>query len=633
MRHRGVFPLLGLALLPAVTTTTLLAPRPAIAAEAAATSASITGIQGDAATLNAGANADLSVGQELVIRRAGREVGRLAITNVRNETATGRVTAVEGETVQVLDSVALPSAATDEVAVPPAPAPREPAPRVPPKTAGRSDSRPSYNESPHDIIPWERWEYMALSSVAAHGLIPGYSAREFQGVRQFTRGQLADLTAKALINFAAGAGEDRDKVFLDRLAHAFRYQPAVRGAVDALKDLNLPREASPSSTPSALPSVPGLAAFGGLRYASFRDDHKLTVTGRVGGIYDVSDKAFLALSINNLHDRTSAFPDRFQPVDVATINFNALGTDWEIGKSYWSSGPLMSGDGLLSDNSPGLYMVKGRRVFSWGRFPGKFVMTQIYGGFPDYDGTKYYGLRRIESKLSNRVSLGLAEAYVATKAPGPLSLVLPYYAYQRVGIFGQRIGGHGSGNPSDNDSFNYMAQLDLVYRVNSRLNVFGEYILDDVKAPFGLGKGDDTPRKIAYVIGAEFPNLFGGRGYGRFEIYNADRDVYRGIAPQVAWSQKDLLLGSPFGPNTRAFYGRLDYRFTDQWKGAVELYDALQARRTVPDMGDRYQLGVTAAYDYSPDRSLSIRLVPQRFRGQGYTIRSSALEVMGTYAY
>jgi len=619
MRHSRVFPWMGLALLPALATPCFLTARPASAqtAEAAPmTQAAILSLSGDAATISAGGNVGLSVGTELPIRRGDRVVGWIVLTDVKNDTSIGRVRAAEGETPQALDVVALPAAAPEPPATPPAPAPPPPPPSV---TVSPSDDRPSYNEHATDIVPWERWEYVALSSLAAHGLLPGYSARDFQATRLFTRGELADLTAKALINYTAGAGQNRDRVFLDRLAHAFRYQPAVRDAVEQLSGLDIPRPAQDAEE-APLPPVPGLSVYGGPRYTSFRGDDKLTLSGRVGGIYDISDKAFLALSVTNLHDRTSALPDAFEPVDVATLNFEALDADWEIGKSYWASGPLMSGDGLLSNNAPGLYMIKGRRAFSWGRFPGKFVFTQLYGGYHDYDGTKYYGLRRVESRLSRRVGLGLGEAYVSSKAVGPLGVILPYYAYQKV-------------KDLENASFNYMAQIDLTYRWSPGLTVYGEYIADDIAAPDSLGAGFDAPRKIAYVLGAHFPRLFGARGTGRFEIYNADREIYLGIEQKVSWSQKDLLLGSPFGPNSRAFYGRLDYRFTDQWKGIVEMRDAVQARRGTPDMGDRFELGVTAAYDAAPDQSVALRVVGQRFRGQGYTIRGTAVELTGTYAY
>jgi hypothetical protein len=630
MRHQGVRPLRALALLPALFTPCLLAPRAAMAqppSEAAAgIRAAISSLDGDAATISAGADAGLGVGQELVVRRAGREVGRIVLSDVRTNTAIGRVTAADGETVQVLDTVVLPAASANAPAEPPAPAPPAPAPDL---TTAEPQAPPSYNEHPSDIIPWERWEYMALSSLAADGLIPGYSARDFQASRQFTRGELADLTAKAMINYRAGAGQDRDSVFLNRLEHAFRYQPAVRDTLVQLAQMDATRPAATEKP--TLPQVPGLSLYGGIRYAGFHGDDKVTVSGRVGGIYDVSDKAFLALSVNNLHDRTSAQPDAFSALDVATLNFSAWDADWEIGKTYLSSGPLQSGDGLLSDNAPGLYMAKMRRAFSWGKFPGKFTLTQVYGGFRDEGRTKYYGLRRIESRLGKRVQLGLAEAYVSTKAPGPLSLVLPFYAYQRIGVFGQHLGGHAAGS-NDNDTFNYMAQLDLVARINRNLNLYGEYVVDDITAPFGLGQGD-VPRKVAFVVGAHFPLLFGSRGSGRFEIYNGDRETYLGIAPQVAWTRKGLLLGSPFGPNTQAFYGRLDYRFTNQWKGILEMHDAVQFHNGAPNVGDRFALGATAAYDITPSQSVSLRLIGERYRGEGYTIRGTGVEIIGSYAY
>jgi hypothetical protein len=179
-----------------------------------------------------------------------------------------------------------------------------------------------------------------------------------------------------------------------------------------------------------------------------------------------------------------------------------------------------------------------------------------------------------------------------------------------------------------------MAQIDVVGRINRNLNLYGEYIMDDIAAPDSLGAGFRAPRKIGFVFGAHLPLLFGSRGSGRFEIYNADREIYLGLPPEYAsWSQDNLLLGSPFGPNTQAFYGRLDYRFNSQWKGIAELRDAIQFHHGLPDMGDRFEFGVTAAYDITPSQSVSVRYIRQRFRGQGYTTRGNALEVIGSYAY
>jgi len=198
-------------------------------------------------------------------------------------------------------------------------------------------------------------------------------------------------------------------------------------------------------------------------------------------------------------------------------------------------------------------------------------------------------------------------------------------------VFGQGLGGHKKGG-SGNDTFNYMAQVDVSTRIKRNVNAYVELIVDDISAPSGLGVGD-VPRKTGFVVGMHFPTLFGSRGEGRFEIYNADRELYMGIAPQVGWSNNDLLLGNPYGPNTQAFFGRLDYRFTDQVKGSLQLRDSAQFHNGLPDMGDRFEMALTAAYDITPSQSVSLRWVPQRYRGQGYTLRPNALELLASYAY
>ncbi|HEY3268951.1 MAG TPA: capsule assembly Wzi family protein [Armatimonadota bacterium] len=620
MRHIGVVSTVIFAF---AVSAALPLPAAALSVSAAAApTASITAMPSpDTAVLSVGANAGLAVGMELKVFQNGQEAGRIVLTQVGTSSATGRVASASGFTVRVMDTVALTAAAS--AATPPSPAPRSPVPAKQVVAPARS----VYGEHANDMIPWERWEYIALSSLAADGLVAGYSARDFQATRTFTRGELAEITARAMTAFAAGAGSDRDEAFLRRLSQEFRLQEPVKKTQAALDELDLPRA---SSKQTKLPQIPGLSLYGGPRLVRFEGDNSFRMAGRVGGIYDLSANAYAVLSLTNLHRLTSALPKAFTAVDVATINARLWGADWELGKTYWSSGPSYAGDGLLSDNAPGMWMLKGRKNLSLGA-NRKFTLTQLYGSFADNDQTKYYGLRRIEARVNKRMDLGLGEAYVSTKAPNPLSLIVPYYAYQRLAVFHQGVGGHG-GSATNNDTFNYMAQADLFYRITPKMNTYFELILDDISAPSSLGVGN-VPRKLAWIWGMHFPHLMGGRAEGRFEIYNSDRETYLGIAPQVGWSEKDLLLGSPFGPNTQAFFGRLDYRFSNKLKGILQLRDAVQYHNGNPDMGDRFELAMTAAYDMKPNQSISVRWIPQRLRGQGYTIRPNALELMGTVAY
>lgn len=581
----------------------------------------IVALAGDEVTLSAGANAGLFVGQELTVHQSGVPSGRIVVAEVETESAVGRLFTYVNKTVSVGDLIMAPDSmetgtgsntpATDSES-------SDPDNREP-----DDKSQPSYKEHLGDIIPWERWEYLALSSLASEGLIPGYSAREFQGTRMFTRGQLAQFTATALENFDKGKRSERNEVLIRRLVETFQYQPAIKQALSGAALTLLAGGGTPIREKEAVNRL-GYSVYGGIRYLSFRGDTKIQPIGRVGGILDVTDDAYVALSINNLHRLTSALPNRFQGPDVLTYNFHALDADWEIGKSYWYSGPVYSGDGLLSNNAPSPYMVKARKNFSWGNFPGKFVLTQIHGGWQDFDRTKYFGLRRVETNLGKGVEFGLAESFISSRFPSPLALVLPYYAYQKINVLDQDLG---------NDTFNYMVQADVRGKIRSNIIGYFEFVVDDIAAPDGLGAGFDAPRKVAWMAGAHWPNLWNGRGEARAEIYNSDRATYLGVAPKVSYDVRDLLLGSPFGPNTQAFFGRLDYRASDKMKYIVQLRDAVQFKNGLPDMGDRFELSVTAAYDPSPDRSVWLRVVPQRFRGQNYTMRETAVELMGTYAF
>lgn len=570
----------------------------------------ITAVQGDEVTLNAGANAGLAVGAELRVTRDGTEIGRVVIVRVENTSSTARWFPYVNQTVGIGDTVVLPAEPPVEPAVAPAP-PRKARPANP--------ERPSYGESARTIVPWESWEYPALSALATDGLLPGCAAIDFQGVRRYSRGEIAELVAKAVSNAAAGKRPGRDAWYLRRLVEAYRHQPPVRALLD-----NLP-EALAAPVPAKPALLDQVTAWGGLRYQNAHGGNDAEMLGRVAGIFPLEDKAWAYVSLNNLHDLTSGLPDSFSKLDAATVSFRALDADFTLGKQSLTSGPVYSGDGLLSSNSPGIWQARVAKTFSFGRF-GKYTFSQLYGGFPDTERTKYFGLRTVDTSIG-KWSIGLAEAYISTKAPNPLVLVTPYYGYQHWAIFGGDAGSRG------NDTFNYMAQVNVAARVRNRMSVYAEFIVDDITAPEGWSQGH-VPRKVAVVAGMHYPGLlFGGRGDVRVELYQSDRLTYLGVAPQVAWSNRDLMLASPFGPNTQAFFGRLDYRVNDRVKAWMEVHDAVQFHNEYPDMGDRLVNAFGVTWSPRPDQSVYASFIPQRYRGINYVERKATVDVVASFAF
>jgi hypothetical protein len=570
----------------------------------------VTGLQGDEVTLNAGANAGIAVGAELRVIRAGTEIGRIVVVRVENTSSTGRWFPYVNRTLSVGDTVVLPAEPPAQPAVAPAP-PRKPRPSNP--------ERPSYSEPSRTIIPWESWEYPALSALAVDGLLPGSAAVDFQGTRLYTRGEIAAFVAKAVSNISDAKKPARDAWFLKRLVEAYRHQPPVRSLLDNLPEALTAADTTP---PAWLDQV---TAWGGLRYQNAHGGNDAEILGRAAGIFRLQDKAWAYLSLNNLHDLTSGLPDGFSELDAATVNFRALDADFTLGKQSLTSGPVYSGDGLLSSNSPGIWQARVTKTFSFGRF-GKYTFSQLYGGFPDTERTKYFGLRTVDTSIG-KWSIGLAEAYVSTKAPNPLVLVTPYYGYQHWSIFGGDAGSRG------NDTFNYMAQVNVAARVRNNMSLYAEFILDDITAPKSWSQGH-VPRKVAIVGGMHYPGLlFGGRGDLRVELYQSDRLTYLGVAPQVAWSNRDLMLASPFGPNTQAFFGRLDYRVNDRIKAWMEVHDAVQFHNEYPDMGDRLVNAFGVTWSPRPDRSVYASFIPQRYRGINYAERRATFDLVASFAF
>jgi hypothetical protein len=80
--------------------------------------------------------------------------------------------------------------------------------------------------TPFADVPSNHWAYQAIASLAADGLIEGYSDGQFKGDRPLSRYEMAVLVARVIAKVQANGAGYASKVDLDKL----------QKLIDALKD-------------------------------------------------------------------------------------------------------------------------------------------------------------------------------------------------------------------------------------------------------------------------------------------------------------------------------------------------------------------------------------------------------------
>ena len=75
--------------------------------------------------------------------------------------------------------------------------------------------------NPFSDVPSDHWAYDAVSQLAADGVIEGYGDTTFQGDKNITRYEMAQMVAKAMAKASAGNVSGADKALVDKLAAEF----------------------------------------------------------------------------------------------------------------------------------------------------------------------------------------------------------------------------------------------------------------------------------------------------------------------------------------------------------------------------------------------------------------------------
>ena len=75
--------------------------------------------------------------------------------------------------------------------------------------------------NPFTDVPSDHWAYDAVSQLAADGVIEGYGDTTFQGDKNITRYEMAQMVAKAMAKSNSGNVNAADKALIDKLAAEF----------------------------------------------------------------------------------------------------------------------------------------------------------------------------------------------------------------------------------------------------------------------------------------------------------------------------------------------------------------------------------------------------------------------------
>jgi hypothetical protein len=470
---------------------------------------------------------------------------------------------------------------------------------------------PGAHAGPYDIVPRGDIAYDQLGALAAAGRVPGATLRDFlRGDRLYTRREVAEFVLRARAAAEGGGAAPltpQQQTQLRALQIAF--EPELR---------TLAGYAGPYVPADR--NARGAALTGQFKLRAASEPAAADLTARFSGTLPVGRDGFAALSVGNYRDEwysdAGATKGGYPAIETAFVRVNTRALDFTVGRRPLRWGPGYADPLLLSDEAPSVPSVqieKGFRLPGWlGQRLGRIYYTQFAGQFYEDDvptapqpyarGTRrYLSGRRIEFQEAGRFTFSVAETLKSTRLPDALySVLMPsLYFYQdtytRYPEDGRRaLQFLAFSDPYPDTSWaNYLGEAQLGYRVDSRGTLlYSDLLLDDVKAPAGIGNGFDTPRKIGLQLGAYAPALDRGGHYGlRVEYATIDAGTYLNASPPVYHTNNNLPLGHGAGANANVFFGRLDATVSPRVKAAAEAY----VRRSKDETGgDPAKLGASS---------------------------------------
>jgi hypothetical protein len=444
-----------------------------------------------------------------------------------------------------------------------------------------------------DRLPLGDWTYDAMMSLAADGIVPGMSARVFEGDRRFNRMEMAEVIASVLRSTESTHLSSGQRALLNHLVSEFRPElmeiaPETAGQwsgesigyeaslLGYYRDLSLEEDTAPD--------------------ASYRASGFLSLPGSAFGIFTMAE-----------HEERFYYDPRTGPqLDKAFIGGSTGKLSWLVGRAYANWGPAYSGSLIMSDNAPAFWQARAGTDLDFGKLIGRVKVTQFASTFEDVDQALYLVGRRYEKRLSDRWHFGVSETAKMNISPNPLILVMPLYLYQH--LFAE-----------ENEEINNLMGLDLTYSTRNGTEIYGELVVDDITSPKLFGTSNERPRKIGYTLGLSIPRAFGGKRYSALtaEYTLIDPLTYgatRPEVPELAYLHDSQLIGNPTGPNAKIIYLRGEYSISDRVDLIGEYVDQRQKDPGPPERGSGRFLSLMAAYDIAPDKSVAFRIAPHRIR-------------------
>lgn len=469
-----------------------------------------------------------------------------------------------------------------------------------------------------DRIARGDWTYDAMGKLAADEQIPGYAARVFQGDRLFNRIEMAKVIALVIKSTSGKTLSYTDTILIDKLVSEFRPE---------LKSID------PSALDNWLPDATTVAAKKGFvtgQVTALASTHSNTDSDSnvsVSGFLNLSDRAFGMVSAEERRsqfyhiNKSDSNPDK---VFVKGIDGNF---EWSLGREQMNWGPSYVGSLVLSDNIKGIYGARMAKEIDLGSFIGRFKVQQFVGTFKDHGDSLYLVGRRWERPLSHNFHLGVSETAKMNTAPNPLMLTMPLYLYQRIFV-----------NNVDR-KFNALYGIDLTHQSDSGVQVYGEWMVDDISAPkFLLPNSSHVARKTGLTLGFYTPKFIKGDKLSTFraEYTYVDPKSYsatRTTEPELSFSYSGDIIGSPLGPNTKALYMRSEQYLSGKFSIIAEYLNQKQ-RNATPDVGGKNFVSALFSYDLTPNKSIGFQIAPYTITFPGQPDQKSTLyEVKASYTF
>jgi hypothetical protein len=472
---------------------------------------------------------------------------------------------------------------------------------------------PAWASSPTDVVPDGSGLYDAVALLAQQHLLPpgGPDATDLLGVshRLRTRAEFASLLA----GITKEPSDPRAQAALEYARNILAPELGQHGGTGV-------GPASIAPTGFVQPTLEGRDDNG----SNLQSRGYILGRGRLSGTLG-RDGAY-TFSATNIYRQTrdhASFttrnagtaggdsPDILTGIDEAyatVVGSHGIRASAGLMRRRW--GPGYRGDMLVSDTAPARPSVELEFPFYLGRTFGSYRFTQYESAYHNNGAPIYNGGRRLEHPIGDRVTVDLQESYTSDqfKASQLAVLVYPYYTYQA----------HFFANQDEPNHFDYLAAAGITVQPEGPRGpsrVYGQVVLDDIKAPFGLGTGTKTPQKIGYLIGAA--RTFAASGTDVVaEFAHTDRATYTNAIPSLAWFDDNLPKAYPIGPNGNEIFVRVGQRLDRKLSASFAVRDR---RRQSNNFAAPNERSLDFGLDYHLSASRSVGLTLSDYREDPFT--------------